>query len=71
MKFAIPDAAKTGTGAELFGFLADSVARFIALECGGDPNPNPDPNPDPNPNPNPDPNPDQTRSRRPQPSPSP
>ena len=38
MKFAIPDAAKTGTGAELFGFLADSVARFIALECGGDVN---------------------------------
>lgn len=36
MKFAIPESAKTGSGAELFGFLADSVARFIALECGGD-----------------------------------
>jgi len=36
MKFAIPDGAKTGSGAELFGFLADSVARFIAVECGGD-----------------------------------
>ena len=36
MKFAIPEAAKTGSGAELFGFLADSVARFVALECGGD-----------------------------------
>jgi len=36
MKFSIPDAAKTGTGAELFGFIADSVARFIAIECGGD-----------------------------------
>jgi hypothetical protein len=34
MKFEIPDAIKKGTGAELFGFLADSVARFIALECG-------------------------------------
>lgn len=36
MKFAIPDTAKTGTGADLFGFIADGVSRFIALECGGD-----------------------------------
>ena len=54
MKFSIPDAAKTGTGAELFGFIADSVARFIAIEVN--PNPNPNPNPNLNPNPNPDPN---------------
>ena len=51
MKFSIPDAAKTGTGAELFGFIADSVARFIAIEVN--PNPNPYPNPNLNPNPNP------------------
>ena len=56
MKFSIPDAAKTGTGAELFGFIADSVARFIAIEVN--PNPNPYPNPNLNPNPNPHPNPD-------------
>lgn len=37
MKFSIPDDVKTGTGDELFGFLADSVARFCALECGGNP----------------------------------
>ena len=72
MKFAIPDAAKTGTGAELFGFLADSVARFIALECGGDVNPNPNPpNPDPNPDPSPDPNPNPDTDPHPHPHPNP
>ena len=35
MKFAIPETAKTGTGAELFGFLADSVARFTPSPTTG------------------------------------
>ena len=62
MKFSIPDAAKTGTGAELFGFIADSVARFIAIEVN--PNPNPYPNLNPNPNPNPNSNPNPNRNTR-------
>jgi len=36
-KFDIPDEVKNGSGEGLFGFLADSVATFIATECGGDP----------------------------------
>ena len=37
MKFSIPDEIKTGTGDALFGFLADSVATFLATSCGGNP----------------------------------
>lgn len=37
-KFTISEALKRGTGEELFGFVADCVARFLALECGGNPN---------------------------------
>jgi len=37
-KFKIPDAIKKGSGDALFGFLADSVATFLAKECGGNPN---------------------------------
>jgi hypothetical protein len=36
-KFHVPDEIKKGTGKELFGFLADSVATFLATECGGNP----------------------------------
>ena len=37
-KFFVPEAIKRGTGEELFGFLADSVATFLAKECDGNPN---------------------------------
>ena len=36
-KFSVPLHIKTGSGEELFGFLADSVASFLAKECGGNP----------------------------------
>ena len=36
-KFNVPAAIKQGTGEQLFGFLADSVATFLATECGGNP----------------------------------
>ena len=36
-KYTIPTAIKQGTGEQLFGFLADSVATFLATECGGNP----------------------------------
>jgi len=39
-KFKVPDAIKRGTGDDLFGFLADSVAIFLAKECDGNPNGN-------------------------------
>lgn len=32
-KFKIPDEMKKGTGSALFGFLADSVATFLATGC--------------------------------------
>ena len=52
MKFSIPDAAKTGTGAELFGFIADSVALVrVRVRVRANPNPNPNPNPHPDPKP--------------------
>jgi len=35
-QFKVPDAAKRGSGAELFGFLADCVSAFVAAECGGE-----------------------------------
>jgi hexokinase len=37
LKFKIPAAIKQGSGDELFGFLADSVATFIATKCSGNP----------------------------------
>lgn len=36
-KFTISEAHKRGTGEDLFGFIADCVARFLATECGGNP----------------------------------
>lgn len=36
-KYAIPTSIKQGTGESLFGFLADSVATFLATNCGGNP----------------------------------
>ena len=36
-KYSIPDSIKRGTGDGLFGFIADSVAKFLACECGGNP----------------------------------
>ena len=36
-KFTISEATKTSDAAGLFGFLADSIATFLAKECGGNP----------------------------------
>ena len=36
-KFHVPKHIKQGTGEGLFGFLADSVATFLATQCGGNP----------------------------------
>ena len=36
-KFKVSDTIKKGSGEGLFGFLADSVATFLAKECGGNP----------------------------------
>jgi len=36
-KYNIPDSIKQGTGEQLFGFIADAVATFLARECGGNP----------------------------------
>lgn len=36
-KFKLPEKIKRGSGEELFGFLADSVATFVATECEGNP----------------------------------
>jgi hexokinase len=36
-KYKLSEATKTGTAEDLFGFLADSVARFVATQGGGDP----------------------------------
>ena len=36
-KYKVPDSAKQGSADELFGFLADSVAHFLATQCGGNP----------------------------------
>ena len=36
-KFTIPREIKQGSSEGLFGFLADSVATFLATQCGGNP----------------------------------
>jgi len=36
-KFKVPNEIKQGTGEGLFGFLADSIASFLATKCGGNP----------------------------------
>jgi len=36
-KYQVPLEIKQGTGDDLFGFLADSVATFLATKCGGNP----------------------------------
>lgn len=36
-KFEVPTTIKQGSGEALFGFLADSVATFLATKCGGNP----------------------------------
>ena len=36
-KFHVPDEIKKGSGEDVFGFLADSVASFLATQCGGNP----------------------------------
>ena len=36
-KFTVPQHIKQGSAEELFGFLADSVATFLATQCGGNP----------------------------------
>jgi len=37
LKFKIPDSIKKGSSGALFGFLADSVATFLATKCSGNP----------------------------------